>query len=152
MSVDPCGSARDRHDFQKDFLSPAADPQAPYARIAVAGLVRRKGGDGDPATWLLLHRTEPIDAWDPPGGRMEYGEDLSSAVVREVFEETGLTVQVAGPCYALLTVYKGERVLVVSAACRPVGEADRGAHGARWGGRMALGHSTRMGGTGLLRT
>ncbi len=45
---------------------------------------------------------------------MEYGEDLSSAVVREVFEETGLTVQVAGPCYALLTVYKGERVLVVS--------------------------------------
>ncbi len=48
MSVDPCGSAGDRHDFQKDFLSPAADPQAPYARIAVAGLVRRKGGDGDP--------------------------------------------------------------------------------------------------------
>lgn len=56
---------------------------------------------------------------------MEGGEDLASAVVREVSEETGLTVEVAGPCYSLLTVYKGERVLVVSMACRPLGNAEQ---------------------------
>jgi 8-oxo-dGTP pyrophosphatase MutT (NUDIX family) len=46
-------------------------------------------------------------------------------VLREVAEETGLTVRVAGPCYSLLTVYKGERLLVASMACRPAGDPDR---------------------------
>jgi 8-oxo-dGTP pyrophosphatase MutT (NUDIX family) len=55
---------------------------------------------------------------------MEEGEDLNTAVLREVSEETGLAIQVAGPCYALLTVYKGERLLVVSMACRPLGDPD----------------------------
>jgi 8-oxo-dGTP pyrophosphatase MutT (NUDIX family) len=117
---------------QADRPGPAADPLAPYVRLAVAGLIRR--GDGragatetrstDGATWLLLHRTEPLDAWDPPGGRMEEGEDLAAAVKREVAEETGLTVQVAGPCYAKLVFYKGERVLVVNMACRAIGDLD----------------------------
>jgi len=96
----------------------SADPRAPYARLAVAGLIRRAGSGQDAVTWLLLHRTEPVDAWDPPGGRLEDGEDLVSAVLREVTEETGLSVEVAGPCYTLLTMYKGERTLVVSMACR----------------------------------
>lgn len=96
----------------------SADPHEPYARLAVAGLIRQAGGGQDAVTWLLLHRTEPVDAWDPPGGRLEDGEDLVSAVLREVTEETGLTVEVAGPCYSLLTMYKGERTLVVSMACR----------------------------------
>ncbi|MCE5254511.1 MAG: NUDIX hydrolase, partial [Actinomycetia bacterium] len=149
--------------------SPAADPRAPYVRLAVVALIRRAGGiarseglggygearlgggaeggdvigggaaergtagqgavtgragSADRATWLLLHRKEPVDAWDPPGGRMEEGEDLGSAVLREVSEETGLTVEVAGPCYSFLTVYKDERLLAVSMACRPVGDAD----------------------------
>lgn len=102
---------------------PAADMRAPYARLAVAALIRRESGNQGSAGWLLLHRTDPIDAWDPPGGRMEEGEDLTSAVLREVSEETGLTVEVAGPCYSLLTAYKGERVLVVSMACRAAGDA-----------------------------
>ena len=52
--------------------------------------------------------------------------------------EAGLAVEVAGPCYSLLTFYKGERVLVVSMACRPVGDPDlvrlepAGAVGWRW--------------------
>lgn len=134
-----------------DGPGPAADRHAPYVRVAAVGLIRRDdgpeeshgpdgreslGGPGGPESrsggpgahggrWLLLHRGDPVDAWDPPGGRMERGEDLTATVVREVAEETGLAVQVGGPCYALLTVYKGERLLAVSMACRPVGDLDR---------------------------
>lgn len=69
---------------------------------------------------------------------MEEDEDLAGAVAREVAEETGLEVRVGGPCYALLTMYKGERLLAVSMACRPVGDTDRlhlepeGASECRW--------------------
>ena len=120
---------------------PAADRDAPYARLAVVGLIRRtdaagaagparaagqggqKGGAGEPR-WLLLHRTQPFEAWDPPGGRVEAGEDLVRAAKREVEEEAGLAIDVAGPCYAFLTFYKGERLLAVSMACRPAGDPD----------------------------
>jgi len=129
---------------------PASDPQAPYARLAVVGLIRRAaegsgagGGVDSPSgaadtRWLLLHRTQPFEAWDPPGGRMEAGEDLVQAVTREVEEETGLAVQVGGPCYAFLTFYEGERLLAVSMACRPSSDPDAvrlepgGAAGWRW--------------------
>jgi 8-oxo-dGTP pyrophosphatase MutT (NUDIX family) len=69
---------------------------------------------------------------------MEAGEDLGAAVRREVREETGLAVEVGGPCYAFLTFYKGERLLAVSMACRPVDDPDvirlepGGASGWRW--------------------
>jgi len=115
---------------------PAADPQAPYVRLAVVGLIGRayEGGDAErgadgpsgaaDARWLLLHRIQPFEAWDPPGGRMEAEEDLVQAVTREVQEETGLPVEVGGPCYAFLTFYEGERLLAVSMACRPSGDPD----------------------------
>ncbi len=108
---------------------PATDSQAPYVRLAVVGAGVR-GGCGDDRggavepRWLLLHRTRPFEGWDPPGGRMEPAEDLVQAVEREVDEETGLRVDVAGPCYGFLTFYKGERLLAVSMACRPAGDPD----------------------------
>lgn len=42
---------------------------------------------------LCVRRTKPPEAqsWSLPAGHVEYGEGLASAVVREVFEETGLT-------------------------------------------------------------
>ncbi len=130
---------------------PAADPRAPYVRLAVVGLVRRvdevAGGAAAPgrhrrdSRWLLLHRIRPFDAWDPPGGRVEAGEDLVQAVKRELEEETGLVVDVAGPCYGFLTFYKGERLLAVSMACRPTGDPETirlepdGAEDWRWATR-----------------
>lgn len=91
----------------------------------------------DQVHWLLIHRMEPVDAWDPPGGRLEEGEDLAGAVAREVAEEVGLSVEVAGPCYTFLTFHKGERLLAVSMACRPLGDPDgvhleAGLAGWRW--------------------
>ena len=50
----------------------------------------------DPDGRLLLVRrvNEPgRGRWSVPGGRVEPGEDEHAAVVRELFEETGLTVR-----------------------------------------------------------
>lgn len=105
-------------------IGPAGDPREPYARVAVVGLIYRDDVPSDEGTWLLIHRDRPADVWDPPGGRMEKDEDLRGAVTREVAEETGLEIEVDGPCYALLTVYEGERLLAVSMACRPVSHPD----------------------------
>lgn len=45
---------------------------------------------------LLVKRANPPaqGTWSLPGGRLEPGESASRGVVREVFEETGLTVSV----------------------------------------------------------
>ncbi|MBU2600636.1 MAG: NUDIX hydrolase [Actinobacteria bacterium] len=99
----------------------AGDPRAPYARLAVVALIREPGE----ARWLLvrapLHTPAHLAAeelWAPPGGRLERDESLKEAVVREMREEVGLEVTVFGPCYAYLTMHKGERTLAVSMACR----------------------------------
>jgi ADP-ribose pyrophosphatase YjhB (NUDIX family) len=42
--------------------------------------------------WVLLQRRADSGQWGLPGGSMEIGESLHDAVVREVHEETGLTV------------------------------------------------------------
>lgn len=112
-------------------LTPAGDPDAPYARIAAVGLVEAR----DSGRWLMLRALHPevfarpgeevrTELWGPPGGRLERGEDLEAALRREVMEETGLEVDIAGPCYAYLTMHKGERLLSVSIACRVLAETE----------------------------
>ena len=56
---------------------------------------------------LLIRRGQPplLGEWSLPGGVLECGEALCDAVVREAFEETGLTVEVG----EMLGVY--ERVI-----------------------------------------
>ncbi|MEY8350391.1 NUDIX hydrolase [Bacillus cereus] len=44
---------------------------------------------------LMVHNLEQ-DAWSLPGGAVEKGETLEATVVREVKEETGLTVEIQG--------------------------------------------------------
>ncbi len=52
---------------------------------------------------LLVRRANPPDAglWGFPGGRIEWGETIAEAAVRELFEETGLTAM-AGPAFKVL--------------------------------------------------
>lgn len=55
--------------------------------VAVMGVVRDRHGR------LLLVRTERR-GWEPPGGQVERGEDLITALEREVAEESGCAVAV----------------------------------------------------------
>lgn len=56
-------------------------------RIAVSALIFNEGNI------LLAHRRD-IDWWNLPGGGMEMGETVDEALRREVYEETGLEVEV----------------------------------------------------------
>jgi 8-oxo-dGTP pyrophosphatase MutT (NUDIX family) len=57
-------------------------------RVGV-GVVVREAGDT-----ILLEKRRDCGWWGLPGGKVEPGESLIDAAVREVLEETGLTVEV----------------------------------------------------------
>jgi len=69
------------------------DPNAPKANsiaIAVSAFVL------DDAGRLLMIRRTDNDLYAIPGGQLELGETLTQAAVRELQEETGMTVEVTG--------------------------------------------------------
>ena len=57
-------------------------------RPGVAAVVR------DALGRVLLHRRRVANGWAPPSGAVEPGEDVTSAVARELAEETALTVTI----------------------------------------------------------
>ena len=66
--------------------------------VAVGALITDQSG----RILLILRRNEPSAGhWSLPGGRVEPGESLEQAVVREVEEETGLRVTVGEPAIRL---------------------------------------------------
>jgi ADP-ribose pyrophosphatase YjhB (NUDIX family) len=69
---------------RKDYFD---DPNAPKPNSLVpaasAIVVDNQGA-------ILLIRRSDNELWSIPGGRMEIGESLSEAAVREVLEETGI--------------------------------------------------------------
>jgi ADP-ribose pyrophosphatase YjhB (NUDIX family) len=73
--------------------STAATPATPdpgHAEVAVGAVVRR----GDEILLIRRGRGAAVGQWAIPGGRVEFGERLKTAVAREVREETGLDVTV----------------------------------------------------------
>lgn len=69
------------------------NPDAPAANSIVAActvFIRDEAG-----AVLLIQRTDN-QLWALPGGAMEFGENLSTAAVREVEEETGMRIRVTG--------------------------------------------------------
>lgn len=59
--------------------------------VAAAGYVFDKDGN------LLMIKT-PNRGWDCTGGQVEIGEDLETAVLREIMEESGVTARVKCLC------------------------------------------------------
>jgi 8-oxo-dGTP diphosphatase len=85
----------------------------PLHSVSVAGAVVRADGR------VLVIRRADNGAWEPPGGVLELDESPEEGVRREVWEETGVRVQV-GP---LSGIYKNMKRGVVAMVfrCTPVG-------------------------------
>lgn len=75
-------------------LTPPAPVQPDSPTVAVGAVCLRD------ARLLLVRRGRgvAVDAWSLPGGRVEHGELLQTAVLRELREETGLDGTVEGLC------------------------------------------------------
>ncbi|MGH3903391.1 MAG: NUDIX hydrolase [Pseudonocardiaceae bacterium] len=69
------------------------DPDAPRANsivVAVTAFIQDEDGR------LLMIRRTDNDRYAIPGGAQEVGETITQTVIREVHEETGITVEVTG--------------------------------------------------------
>ncbi|MCX5178367.1 NUDIX hydrolase [Streptomyces virginiae] len=85
----------------------------PLHSVSVAGIVVRDDGR------VLVIRRADNGTWEPPGGVLELDERPEDGVVREVLEETGISVSVE----RLTGVYKNmsRGVVALVFRCRPVG-------------------------------
>jgi ADP-ribose pyrophosphatase YjhB (NUDIX family) len=112
-------------EFYQDPNAPGAHDVLPAAFAAV----RNSAGA------LLLVRRIDDDNWELPGGRIEVGESAGDTVVREVAEESGITIELTGlagvysdPTHVLLdpdgTVHQ-QLALCFHAVPAPAGETDR---------------------------
>jgi 8-oxo-dGTP diphosphatase len=99
----------------------SADAGAPRPVVACVGAVVRDTG----GRLLLIRRgQEPSRGlWSLPGGRVEPGETVAAAVVREVREETGLAVRAGEPVGRVLIPAGAVDYDVVDVACALVDPA-----------------------------
>ena len=91
-------------------------PMSAYP-VSVKGVLVRDG-----RVLLLLNER---DEWDLPGGRPDPDEDHRAALIREVREEAGLSVEVESALDEhLFEVLPGRFVRILPYACRLRGESD----------------------------
>ena len=85
--------------------------------IAVKGVIVHEG------KILLVQRAEDdhigAGTWECAGGKIEFGEDLEAALVREIREETALDVSVGPILYATTFMTDSTRqVVILTYLCR----------------------------------
>jgi 8-oxo-dGTP diphosphatase len=103
------------------------NPAWPALGVAVKAVVRDQAG-----RILLIRRADasPVDpgCWDLPGGKLDYGETLAEALVREAREETGLTIAVGRPVYTCHFTKEPFWVTCITFACELAGGEVRLSH------------------------
>lgn len=97
---------------------------APLHSVSVAGVII------DKAQRVLLIQRRDNGHWQPPGGILELGESFEAGARREIYEETGLTVEAERLTGAYKNMMKGVVVLVfrcraISGIPQPTDEATR---------------------------
>jgi ADP-ribose pyrophosphatase YjhB (NUDIX family) len=75
---------------KRDYYDDPAAPKANSIVVAVTAAVRNAQGE-----LLLIERTDN-GLWALPGGAQDIGESVVQAVQREVYEETGIDVEITG--------------------------------------------------------
>ena len=85
--------------------------------LAVKGLIQFNGKT------LIVQRSDYVQeaagAWEFPGGRMEFKEDVHAALKREIKEETGLDAEVGRILYASSFFRdEDERVVILCYQCK----------------------------------
>lgn len=80
---------------------------------AVLAVVRRG------AEVLLVRRANPPDAglWGFPGGKLDWGETLAAATLRELAEETGVTARHAGLLRVLEVIDPPFHYVLIASRC-----------------------------------
>ncbi|MEM6331920.1 MAG: (deoxy)nucleoside triphosphate pyrophosphohydrolase [Planctomycetota bacterium] len=99
-------------------------PAATTVRVGV-GVVRR-GESGSRQVLVTRRRADqPLGGlWEFPGGKLEPGESVEAAVVRELAEEVGLAVRPVGSLSPIEHVYSHATVLLEPRWCEVIdGEA-----------------------------
>jgi len=89
-------------------------------QLAVGAVILRADG-----AVLLVRRARPpaVGTWTLPGGKVEPGETLERAVVREVEEETGLRVTPGAVVETIDLTREGFSYRIVDFACRLAADA-----------------------------
>ena len=85
---------------------PLPPPESGPAVVAAGAVVTRKGPSEREV--LLVHRPK-YDDWSFPKGKQDPGEHVTTTAVREVMEETGLTIRLGRPLRPQLYAVSGGR-------------------------------------------
>jgi 8-oxo-dGTP diphosphatase len=87
-----------RRDYFYESNAPKPNSIRPAAAVALF----------DHAGKILLLRRKDNDKWTMPGGTLDYGESLIECAMREVREETGLSIRISG----LIGTYSDPNILI----------------------------------------
>jgi len=88
-------------------------PERPI--VGIGGIVIHEG-----RALLIRRGSEPLRGeWSIPGGSLELGETLEEGVIRELLEETGLEVKIAGIVEIFERIFSGEPPRFVEGKPRP---------------------------------